>query len=536
MKQILGFHLGISLVAIVTAGCGSLQDESEAPVELKERWNATNDPIRFTGISLKYSFDDLPTSGRAEREIWPSTYWATKEDSINVRWSSGELSPAEKYDKAFNGWVPEDGFMALRPYREGPDCKAFDPQYYEKLGPLATHIAENMGNRKARDGVDSDGDGEIDECGDRDGVEAWWGLCHAWVPAAMLEDRPLNSIEYNGVTFHPGDLEALLIAAYNKVSAQMIGGRCNDKGADIERDAQGRPVDSRCRDTNPGTLHVIMTNYLGLNRTSFAEDRTYDYEVWNQPIVAYEIIGMEEVSVERAQQRLGLTGEIYTPNPDAVFLYDVSASLTYITESHASQMPADAASYERTDEYTYILELDENRQIIGGEWYGASRKDHPDFLWSPRRAVSSTVPFLDLDTVRMLVELSRKDRNDVSGPAGQPFILEALPDIAIPDDDPAGVTIELAMPEGITGELSATVIFSHEDLSQVKVGLLSPTGESWPLVDAQTATGSAFYERTIVLNPQPIGELTGHWKLVVVDISPSKTGLVELFQLSVQPN
>ena len=112
-------------------------------------------------------------------EIWPSTYWATKEDSINVRWSSGELSPAEKYDKAFNGWVPEDGFMALRPYREGPNCKDFDPEYYDKLGPLATHVVENMGNRKARDGVDSDGDGEVDECGDRDGVESWWGLCHA---------------------------------------------------------------------------------------------------------------------------------------------------------------------------------------------------------------------------------------------------------------------------------------------------------------------------------------------------------------------
>ena len=188
----------------------------------------------------------------------------------------------------------------------------------------------------------------------------------------------------------------------------MIGGRCNDKGADIERDEQGRPIDSRCRDTNPGTLHVIMTNYLGLNKTSFAEDRTYDYEVWNQPIVAYEILGMEEVSVERANERLGLTGETYTPTPEAAFLYDVSASLTYITKSHASQTPADSASYERTDEYTYILELDANRQIIGGEWYGASRKDHPDFLWSPHRARFSTVPYLDLDSVRMLVQKSRK--------------------------------------------------------------------------------------------------------------------------------
>ena len=92
----------------------------------------------------------------------------------------------------------------------------------------------------------------------------------------MLEDRPLRTIEYNGVTFHPGDMEALIIAAYNRVSADMIGGRCNDKDKEIERDEQGRALDAGCRDTAAGTLHVIMTNYLGINRTSFAEDRTFD--------------------------------------------------------------------------------------------------------------------------------------------------------------------------------------------------------------------------------------------------------------------
>ena len=178
--------------------------------------------------------------------------------------------------------------MALKPYKKGEGCENFDPEYYDKLGPLATHISEHMGNRAARDGVDNDGDGEIDECGDRDGVEYWFGLCHAWVPAAMLEDRPLHTITHNGVTFHPGDLEALVIAAYNRVGADIIGQRCNDKDADIERDEQGRALGTHCRDTNPGTLHVVMSNYLGLHRTSFAEDRTYDYEVWNQPIVAYE--------------------------------------------------------------------------------------------------------------------------------------------------------------------------------------------------------------------------------------------------------
>ena len=143
-------------------GCNQLEIETEQSVEAKERWNRSNAPTRFQGVALRYALDDLPTEGRAQREIWPSTYWATQDDSINVRWASGELSPAEKYDKAFNGWVPDEGFLSLRPYQRGDNCADYDAEYYSKLGPLASHISGRMGNRKARDGVDNDGDGQID--------------------------------------------------------------------------------------------------------------------------------------------------------------------------------------------------------------------------------------------------------------------------------------------------------------------------------------------------------------------------------------
>ncbi|MEE2786390.1 MAG: hypothetical protein VX589_03560 [Myxococcota bacterium] len=417
----------VSLASLMGA-CADLDEPIEGQSMEKERWDARNAPERFTDITLKYDFDSLPTSGRAEADVWPSTYWATYEDSINVQWKAGELSPAQKYDVAFNGWVVPEGFMDLKPYTNGEGCKEYDKAYYEQLGPLASYISTNMGNGDARDGVDSDDDGEIDECDDRDGVEKWFGLCHAWVPAAMREDRPLHSIEYNGVTFHTGDLEALIIAAYNRSGAEMIGGRCNDK--EVERDETGRAIATGCRDTNPGTLHVIMTNYLGLNQTSFAEDKTYDYEVWNQPVVAYEVTKQEEISIEEANELLQVgqneAGEEsgadeadsdtdapasveYTFNPDAKYFYSVAANITYITESKASVEPADSAEFERKSYYTYILELDENRQIIGGEWTNSSRRNHPDFLWNPRRAWRSAVPNLDLDKVRELIQLARKE-------------------------------------------------------------------------------------------------------------------------------
>jgi hypothetical protein len=47
--------------------------------------------------------------------------------------------------------------------------------------------------------------------------------------------------------------------------------------------------------------------------------------------------------------------------------------------------------YTQKDIYDYVLELDAAGKIIGGEWIGASRQNHPDFLWLPVKKNSGTV-------------------------------------------------------------------------------------------------------------------------------------------------
>ena len=44
-------------------------------------------------------------------------------------------------------------------------------------------------------------------------------------------------------------------------------------------------------------------------------------------------------------------------------------------------LPAVSSRFERTDRYTYILELDD-RNVIGGNWYGASTQKHLTFVES----------------------------------------------------------------------------------------------------------------------------------------------------------
>lgn len=41
----------------------------------------------------------------------------------------------------------------------------------------------------------------------------------------------------------------------------------------------------------------------------------------------------------------------------------------------------------------YLLEMDARGRIIGGEWLGDSKTEHPDFTWMPVRAPRSASPF-----------------------------------------------------------------------------------------------------------------------------------------------
>lgn len=529
---------GLLATLLTLAGCsGQAEDPSlKAPDgaidEGKEdRWNHANDPARFDG-DLNYHVTDLPLEGRAERDSWPSTYWPTYGDGINARWQSrDDLSPAEKYDLAFNGWTPPEGFDALRPFdRDRPAPTEWDQAYYQQLGPLARHTSQNMGNRADREAALAD---TVDHRPDEWPVETWWGLCHAWVPAALLEDRPLRAVEHNGVRFEVGDMEALLIAAYNRAPADMIGGRCNlgTGETQIERDEQGRATNVECRDSNPGALHVIVTNFLGLQRKGFAFDRTYDYEVWNQPVVGYEITKQEEITVARANQLLGLTGDTYTFNADAAKLYEVNLAVQWITESHASTQPNESARYTRTDRYSYILEVDAAGKIIGGEYTGSSRTQHPDFLWNPRRLTRSSVPYLDLDRVRMLIARSRMPVEPPPATGSEVVAMGA--GVEIPDNQPSGVT-SVATVSGASGAVVGVRV--QLDVTHPYVGDLALTlrhGGVERTFRNRTGGSADDIRETVDVTGFEGLDPNGEWTLVAADTARADVGRVNGWSITV---
>src|SRR5262249_18500177 len=146
-------------------------------------------------------------------------------------------SPLEKYDAAFNN-APGCDTQPASLY--GADAKAAWDAYNQCAGPAAqwqTTEYETIGYM--HDGIDNDSDGTTDDYGSdgRDGVQGWWGSCHAWTPGSQLVPEPQHAVTLNNVQFEVSDIKALIQNVFDRTDAVMLGGRCNDK--EIMHDVNG---------------------------------------------------------------------------------------------------------------------------------------------------------------------------------------------------------------------------------------------------------------------------------------------------------
>lgn len=468
-----------------------------------EGWGPSDSPALFNS-SLEYKLAALPMQGQATNVPWAGNYWPVAEDSINHKWAGASSeAPATKYGRAFGVTGVED---AVSRY----------------------HGVDNNTSRKACT-QDSECNAQIGEaCAKREGqtsgrcIPTWWGICHAWAPAAILWPEPKKPVTYNGVEFKVQDIKALVTLVHDRTETKFVSLRCNTDASGepgINFDNYGRPAggDEECRDTNPGTYHVLLANYLGKQGASFVEDRTYDDEVWNQPLRGYRVTSQTEISALDANKAIGVTptggttaektgtvtkqqwvqlgsypvtaganftavmtgtgdadlyvkfgaqptasaydcrpygGDsnetcnltaptattayvavlgysdtasytvkitaggtiptVYAFNDKAVKLYKVHTDVDYISESSAStdgNLASTIDRYTHTDRYDYILEVDGEGKIIGGEWLGESKRAHPDFVWLPIRASGASVAGgkITYANVKAIYDLSMAD-------------------------------------------------------------------------------------------------------------------------------
>ena len=510
-----------------------------------DAWDGTHDPARI-GRNLNYRLAELPKNGKLDKPVWASrypnavgkapvawadTYWPSYVGSTNHRWNGrASKSPLEKYDAAFNS-APG---CATQPSQVcGTTAKADWDQYFTCAGPAATwHMKNFQSIYEQIDGLDNDNDGKKDECdaNDDEGTQGWWGLCHAWTPASLLEPEPQHAVEYQGQRFEVADIKALIQTAYDANDAIMLGGRCNLKEYTPSATTS---ANAQC-DFNAGALHVVLGNLIGINDSALAMDRTSTFEVWNQPIVGYDVTQQTKVDARRAQACAGGTGDRYTFNTSAKELYEVTTVVSYLVEGNASARPLGMNGYVSQDTYHYVLELGSTGKIIGGRFCTGS--ESPDFLWAPLRISSSTAgrnPNVDWTKIQTLINLSIGDQ-PTQPPTGNEKTYQNATATAIPDNAPAGTALEIAVPDTFAFKgLSVSVDIEHTWRGDLLVELLKDGTKVATLSDR--AGGSADnLTQTYTFTPAQVGgdAARATWSLKVTDTAAQDTGTVKLFKLT----
>lgn len=348
---------------------------------------------QYSGGAFIKTVADLPFSGQVNTIPWPSEYWPNYKDGINVRSDPSQQTAVEKYAQAFNQNVQ---------------------QIKDEVSKL-TGVDRWAKNRQC--GSDNDcPQNDLSKCSIREGrqtgycIPLWYGICHAWAPAAISEPEPRCAVTYNGVTFGVMDLKALLTQIYDQTGAYgtvFAGSRCFSENP--SQDQYGRYINNECKDTTPDFVHLALTNMVGRFKKSILIDITAQAQVWNQPVLSYQILQSQQLSNQEAAQMVQPGMSTYLFNTEATQFSYFKTQMSYITEG-ASDGPisgADVVSeYTTTTIYEYVLEMDPNGVIIGGEWVNDSKINHPDFVWFPTsRPKDDTVVAggIRYDEVRRLV-------------------------------------------------------------------------------------------------------------------------------------
>lgn len=159
-----------------------------------------------------------------------------------------------------------------------------------------------------------------------------------------------------------------------------------------------------------GTFHLVVTNSISNNKP-FIIDATYDYEVWNQPIYSYKVRFFNPETHNFVKEGLNLEAQIaeaaipakqYSSDKfkklrdsRSQYVIGIENTIAYVSEKRPSHLHINTTGEESLTyvKYIYDLELDENWNIIGGEWY---QTQHPDFIWTVQEG---TTPLTKYDKI-----------------------------------------------------------------------------------------------------------------------------------------
>lgn len=314
----------------------------------KRAWNQVNNPNMILGNQKwETKLSKLKVSSQSEQQVWSGHFWPNFSGGIALRWEG-----LTNYQDVPNSSLPH--FYKTPSKRE---LKRMTAEQISKLSPAEKYDIYNarydyptVKRERKRTGPDH---------------TKWMGICEGWSAASVKYNEPgninLTSKDGINILFHSGDTKALLDyyeSQFAAGSSGFIGSRCNsgDGGSN-----------GSCWDTNPGALHIVLANKIGIQRKAMIMDKDPGPEVWNQPVFAYQ----STITNKSGINPMAAPGTVREVTVKTVVWYVQEIAPWY---TPIQNPPVIGANYE------YTLELDRRGRIIGGEWISNAR---PDFFWTP---------------------------------------------------------------------------------------------------------------------------------------------------------
>uniref|UniRef100_A0AAV1V9D1 Transglutaminase elicitor n=1 Tax=Peronospora matthiolae TaxID=2874970 RepID=A0AAV1V9D1_9STRA len=326
------------------------------------------------GRPLETKLANLPDEGAKERAPWPGPYWPEYQDCINVDYRKDDVSATEKYATAFG--LDVITMMDIISRDLGIESAPVRSECDEDSTCEQRHGANVVCAKRQKPSTNTQG-----LC-----TAMWTGICHAWCPASILEEEPRCAVTHNGVVFYPIDIKALLTVFYDnsRVPIVYIGTRYYRQPD--SKDEYGRHTNVAYRDVNPGMFHIATANIVGIYRKSYVVDKEAGREVWSQPVRGYKVNKQINLTLEEAAQHFyGLAK--YPWNAAAKSIAYIDMRLSWVDESYEDGSLVMDGRVDKVTlgaDYTYLLELDGEGKIIGGEWVYDSNDIHPDYFWFPQ--------------------------------------------------------------------------------------------------------------------------------------------------------
>jgi hypothetical protein len=364
-----------------------------APIEAIDRPESLVDEFQYARLA------DIDDAGLAKAAIpeqpWSSDYWPVYRGLLGRRYADPKFPGSRDWKKNYE-YIKANPFLEIA--RRG------DPKAIDLLAPSEKYdLLVGDGNGSLTVAMWNEGKWYHENKGE---VETWLGICDGWAAASYMLPRPrkvVTVLAADGKTelrFYPDDIKALASLLWTKARTptRFIGARTNEKKPKV--DANGRVISTEAFNTNPGTFHLVVVNQIGVSKRSFIMDATYDYEVWNQPIVSYEYRYFNPQRMKPAPdlQSAMVSREAFTKDrfrkyrdEGAKVFVGVHMRVRYIGETQPSHAKTDDPERDAvvSVDYTYDLELDATGRILGGEWYV---NPHPDFLWTPPPGAQAVTP------------------------------------------------------------------------------------------------------------------------------------------------